>query len=76
MLIETEDYTDAATAAKILGVTRANISILCKGNRFPGQVKIGHFWAIPRDAVENFTRLKPGKKSSSRAQLNEVNNSE
>ena len=62
MLIETDEYIDAVTAAEMLGITRSRISILCKTERFPGQVKVGHFWLIPREAVENYTRLKPGKK--------------
>ena len=62
MLIETDDYIDAVTAAKMLNLTRATISIQCKANRFPGQVKIGHFWLIPRESVANYTRGKPGKK--------------
>ena len=68
MLIETDEYVDAVTAAEILGVTRSAISFQCKANRFPGQVKIGHFWLIPRVAVENYTRLKPGKKKKEVAQ--------
>ena len=62
MFIETDNYIDAVTAANHLGLTRSRISILCAENRFPGQVKIGHFWLIPRASVENYTRLKPGKK--------------
>ena len=62
MWIDTDEYIDASTAAKLLGLTRATISFQCKANRFPGAVHIGHFWLIPREAVENYTRMKPGKK--------------
>ena len=62
MYIDTNDYVDASEAAKILGIKRARISQLCNDGRFPGQVKIGHFWLIPRAEVEEFQRLKPGKK--------------
>ena len=62
MYINTDEYVDAVTAAKMLGLTRATVSFQLKANRFPGQVKIGHFWLIPRASVENYTRLKPGKK--------------
>ncbi len=62
MLIETNEYIDAAEAARILGIQRARMSQLCREGRFPGQIQIGHFWLIPREAVENYTRLKPGKK--------------
>ena len=69
MLIETDDYIDAVTAAKMLNLTRATISIQCKANRFPGQVKIGHFWLIPRESVANYTRGKPGKKKRSESNV-------
>lgn len=62
MLIETNNYVDVATAAKMLGLTRATMSFHCKANRFPGQVKIGHFWIIPLEAIKNFERNKPGVK--------------
>ena len=62
MIIDTDEYIDVSTAAEMLGVTRSAISFQCKAGRFSGQVKIGHFWLIPRKAVENYTRLKPGKK--------------
>ena len=62
MIIETDEYIDAVTAAEMLGITRATMSYHCKNGRFPGLVRIGHFWLIPRKAVENYTRLKPGPK--------------
>ncbi|MBQ3448257.1 MAG: helix-turn-helix domain-containing protein [Synergistaceae bacterium] len=65
MLIETDNYIDAVTASRILGITRARISTLCKEGRFAGMVKIGHFWLIPRESVEGYTRLKPGKRKGS-----------
>ena len=67
MLIETDDYIDAATAAKMLDLTRATISTHCKANRFPGQVKIGHFWIMPIEAVKNFERNKPGVKPKTKS---------
>ena len=57
-----EDYVDQATAAELLGVSRSRINKLCNSKRFEGAVKIGWSWLIPRIAVENFKRLKPGKK--------------
>lgn len=62
MIINTDEYIDVSTAAEMLGVTRSAISFQCKAGRFPGQVKIGHFWLIPIESVKNYTRLKPGKK--------------
>ena len=57
-----KDYIDQATAAEILGVSRSRISKLCITDRFDGAAKIGWAWIIPRVAVENFKRLRPGKK--------------
>ncbi len=62
VIIDTDEYIDAVTAAEILGVSRSAVSFQCKAGRFPGLVRIGHFWLIPRKAVENYTRLKPGPK--------------
>lgn len=62
MLIETDNYIDAAEAARILGIKRARMSQLCNDGRFSGQVRVGHFWLIPRESVMKHERLKPGKK--------------
>ena len=62
MIIETDEYIDAVTAAKMLGVTRARVSTLCINGRFPNMVRVGHFWLIPRKSVEEYERGKPGKK--------------
>ena len=62
MLIETDEYVDAVTASRILEVTRARVSTLCSENRFPGQVRVGHFWLIPRKSVEEYERKNPGRK--------------
>ena len=70
MLIETDDYIDANTAAQMLGVTEARIRALCKSGRFPGTIYIGQknkTKLIPRIEVENHTKLRPGVKK----QLNE-----
>lgn len=71
MLIETDDYIDAAEAARILGIKRARMSQLCTENRFSGMVRIGHFWILPRDAVVNFRRLSPGVKPKVRVSTEE-----
>ena len=65
MIIDTDEYVDAATAARMLGLTTATISYQCKAKRFPGNVKVGRAMLIPRASVENYTRLKPGKKKRS-----------
>lgn len=69
MNINTDDYIDASDAADILGIKRARISQLCNEGRFPGQVKVGHFWLIPRASVAGYTRGKPGKKKGAAANV-------
>lgn len=57
-----ENYMTVLQAAEYLGVTQTRIKQLCSEGRFVGAEKIDVIWLIPREAVENFTRLKPGKK--------------
>ncbi len=63
MFIDTDKYIDAGEAARIIGIKRSRMSQLCSSNRFPGQVKLGHFWLIPIEAIKNFERNKPGPKA-------------
>ena len=37
LLIETDEYVDAAKAAEMLQIKRARMSQLCSDRRFPGQ---------------------------------------
>lgn len=53
-------------AAQILGLTRIRVAVLCKQGRFEGAEKIGSVWIIPRESVNNFTRLPPGVKKKER----------
>ena len=62
LLIETDEYVDAAKAAEMLQIKRARMSQLCSDGRFPGMVRVGHFWLIPRKSVEEYERGTPGKK--------------
>ena len=62
MIIDTDKYIDAGEAARILGIKRARMSQLCTANRFPGQVRIGHFWIMPLESVIEFERNTPGVK--------------
>lgn len=68
MLIDTERYVDAVSAAQMLGVTRTRISALIRANRFKNIVRVGHARLIPREEVLSFERLPPGvkKKASSK----------
>lgn len=59
-LIDT--YMTAPEAANFLGLTRNRIGRLCLSGRFQGAVKKDRFWLIPREDVENYTKLKTGPK--------------
>ena len=55
-----QNYMTAPQAAKYLGITRNRVGRLCIEGRFLGAGKIDDTWLIPREAVENHKRLKPG----------------
>ena len=63
-----QNYMTAPKAAKYLGITRNRVGRLCLEGRFIDAEKIDVMWLIPREAVENYTRLKPGKKKKEVAQ--------
>ena len=62
MIIDTNEYIDAVTAAHILGISRATMSYHCKAGSFQGTVQVGRYWLLLREAVENYVRGKPGPK--------------
>lgn len=62
MIIDTDEYIDAVTAAKMLNVARATVSYHCKAGTFKGTVRVGGYWLIPRKSVEDYERGKPGRK--------------
>ena len=51
--------------ARLLNVNNSRIRQICLAGRFSGAFKFGDTWLIPRKSVENYTRLKPGKKKRS-----------
>ena len=57
-----DNYMTVPQAADFLSVTQTRVKQLCSEGRFIGAEKIDVIWLIPRVAVENYTRLKPGKK--------------
>lgn len=57
-----KNYVDSVEAGKLLNITDARIRKLCLDGRFAGALKTGKSWLIPKQSVENFTRLPPGKK--------------
>ena len=55
-----QNYMTASQAAQYLGITRRRVVYLCNDGRFGNAGIIGDTWLIPREAVENHKRLKPG----------------
>ena len=56
------DYVSVDDASQLLDVNNSRIRQILSLGRFPGSFKFADTWLIPRKAVENYTRLKPGKK--------------
>ena len=58
-----EEYVSVTEASEILGLQRARTGVLCREGRFPGAIKVGSSWIIPRESVMNHKPLPPGVKS-------------
>ena len=56
------DYVSGKEASHLLSVNESRIRQILGEGRLPGSFKFADTWLIPREAVENYTRLKPGKK--------------
>ena len=56
------DYVSSEDASDMLGVNESRIRQILSMGRFSGAFKFADTWLIPRKAVENYTRLKPGPK--------------
>ncbi len=56
------DYVSGKEASDLLDVNESRIRQILSESRFPGAFKFADTWLIPRKSVENYTRLKPGKK--------------
>ena len=61
-----EHLISASEAGVMLGISTVRMNVLLRQGRFAGAAKIGRNWIIPREAVENFQRLKPGVKSKTK----------
>ena len=56
------NYLSIRQTSEKWGISARWISDLCKGNRIPGAVKIGTYWAIPENAEKpKDARIKTGK---------------
>ena len=60
--IEKKDYVSVTEASEMLGLKRARTGVLCREGRFPGALKVGNSWIIPREAIINHKPLPPGVK--------------
>ena len=56
------DYVSGKDASELLGVNESRVRQILSMGRFSGAFKFADTWLIPRKSVENYTRLKPGKK--------------
>ena len=56
------EFYSGPEVARLIKVNNSRVRQLCLSGRFSGAFKFGDTWLIPREAVENYTRLKPGKK--------------
>ncbi len=57
-----KEYVSAEEATQLLNVNDSRVRQILRAERFPGAFKFADTWLIPRVAVENYTRMKPGKK--------------
>ena len=58
-----KEFMTVAEASCIMGKGMNFIGKLCRAGRFPGAVKMGNSWIIPRESVLNHKPLPPGVKS-------------
>ena len=58
-----EKYVTIEEAAEIANRKSSLIRILCREGRFPGAVKMGNSWIIPREEVEAYKPAKRGPKT-------------
>jgi excisionase family DNA binding protein len=55
------DLLSVAQAADYLDISRQRVNVLIAQDRLPGAYKIGEFWVIPFEAIENFEPRKGGR---------------
>ena len=44
------EYMSVTEAAEKWGLSRKRVQVLCVGERIPGSMRVGKYWAIPSDA--------------------------
>jgi len=56
------EYISVKEASDKWGISMRRIQKLCEENRIPGVFRLGHSWAIPKDAPKPAdARVKSGK---------------
>lgn len=66
------DLMTSPEAAEFLGVSDARIRQLCAEGVFPGAVKRGRWWFVPRASLEAFKENPPFRRRRSRREWDEV----
>lgn len=61
-----ETFISVTEAAKKLGLTSQRVSSFCRQGRLKGAKKVGYYWVIPEESVNNFVRQPPGLKKKER----------
>ena len=56
------DYATNKEVAELLGVNKTRVNQILTSGKLPGAFKFSDTWLIPRVAVENYRREKPGPK--------------
>jgi hypothetical protein len=60
-----DNYATVDEAAEIAHRKASLIRVLCRDGRFPGAVKMGNAWIIPREEIEAYQPAKRGVKPKS-----------
>ena len=56
------EYVSADEATKLLNVNDSRVRQILRAGRLHGAFKFADTWLIPRKAIANYTRMKPGVK--------------
>ena len=57
------EYVSADEATELLNVNSSRVRQILRDDRLPGAFKFADTWLIPRVAIENYEREKPGPKN-------------
>ena len=69
------DYLSLKQTADKWNLSVRRVQILCSTNRIPGAVKIGSYWATPKDAEKpKDERIRTGRYRKETTQMTEATN--